>query len=272
MSAIDTGTDELLCGLTEGVATLTLNRPAKRNALSDRLTPALRSMLLSLEADPDVRVVVITGAGAGFCAGGDVSEMGSGQSDEPPPTMQDAVRKLQHRQDTLTLRLHQLSKPTIASLPGPAVGAGMCIALACDLRIAADAAFLATGYARVGLPGDYGGSWLLTELVGPARTKELYFTGRRLGAAEALTLGVVNEVVPAAKLASRTAEWARNIASGPPIAVRYMKENINRAMTADLQTCLDMEAERLVQCARTDDHTEAVNAFLAKRPPNFVGR
>ena len=271
MAARDTGTDELLCDVDKYVATLTLNRPEKRNALSDRLTPALREMLLVLEADADLRVIVITGAGEAFCSGGDVSGMG-GQSGGEPPPMQDAVRRLQHRQDTLTMRLHALSKPTIAALPGPAVCAGMCIALACDLRLAATSAFLMTGYARIGLSGDYGGSWLLTQLIGPARTKELFFTGRRVGTDEALRLGLVNEVVPLASLAEHTSELAAKVANGPPVALRYMKEAINRAVDDNLQTCLDMEAERLVQCARSVDHAEAVNAFLNKRQPQFVGR
>ena len=170
------------------------------------------------------------------------------------------------------MRLHALSKPTIAALPGPAVGAGMCIALACDLRLAATSAFLMTGYARIGLSGDYGGSWLLTQLIGPARTKELFFTGRRVGTDEALRLGLVNEVVPLASLAEHTSELAAKVANGPPVALRYMKEAINRAVDGNLQTCLDMEAERLVQCARSVDHAEAVNAFLNKRQPQFVGR
>ena len=276
VTRIDTGTDELLCSVEDHIATLTLNRPEKRNALSDRLTPALRASLLDLEANTDVRVVVITGTGEAFCAGGDVSGMGSNKSgatdDAKPPSLEDSVRALQHRQETLTLRLHELAKPTIAALPGAAAGAGMSIALACDLRIASQSAFLAPGFANIGLSGDYGGSWFLANLIGPGKAKELYFTGRRVYAEEAQALGIFNSVVPADELRERTKELAISIATGPPIAIRYMKENLNRALLADLKTCLAMEADRLVRCARTDDHKEAVVAFLAKRKPQFSGR
>ncbi len=272
---METGTDQLLADVQEGVATLTLNRPEKRNALSDELTPALRQALLDAEADPAVRVVVITGAGTAFCAGGDVSGMGARgrkpEPDAPRRTLEDGIRELQHRQETLTLRLFELAKPTIASLPGPAAGAGLSIALACDLRIAAESAFVTTAFARLGLSGDYGGSWLLTQLVGLARAKELYFTSRRVGGAEALALGLVNEVVPDAELAARTRALARTIAAGPPIALRYMKENLNRAARDDLKTCLAHEADRMARSSRTEDHREAVRAFLEKRKPDFHG-
>jgi 2-(1,2-epoxy-1,2-dihydrophenyl)acetyl-CoA isomerase len=275
---LDTGTDQLLCRIEAGVATITLNRPGQRNALSNELTPALRQTLLTVEADPDVRCVVVTGAGKAFCAGGDVSGMGgnaSGGSQNAPPAQtspQDAVRRLQLGQEMLTLRLFDLAKPTIAALPGPAAGAGLSIALACDLRIAAASAFLVTAFANIGLSGDYGGSWLLTQLVGVARAKELYYTSRRVGAEEARALGIVNEVVPDEQLEARTCELAQAIAAGPPIALRYMKQNLNRAVGADLRTCLAEEAERMVRCTRTDDHREAVRAFLEKRKPTFAGR
>ena len=276
VTMMDTGTEELLCSVEDHIATVTLNRPEKRNALSDRLTPALREILLQLEADADVRVVVITGAGKGFCAGGDVSGMASNPigaaTEKRQASLEDTVRTLQHRQETLTLRLHELAKPTIAALPGAAAGAGMSIALACDLRIAATSAFLAPGFANIGLSGDYGGSWFLSNLVGTGKAKELYFTGRRIQAEEALALGIFNEVVPDDDLPARTKELATAIASGPPIAIRYMKENINRAALSDLKTCLEMEADRTVRCARTEDHKEAVSAFLGKRKPTFSGR
>lgn len=215
-TTLDTGTDQLLCELADGVATITLNRPDKRNALSDVLTPALRQTLLVVEADPAVRCVVITGAGRAFCAGGDVSGMGSGAPAAPKPAVEDAVRTLQHRQETLTLRLWDLAKPTIAALPGAAAGAGMCIALACDLRIAARSAFITTGFGNVGLSGDYGGSWLLPQLIGVARAKSMYFTGRRVGADEGLALGLFDEVVDDDALRARAQSLAASIAAGPP--------------------------------------------------------
>ena len=287
MKAVDTGTEQLLAEIDDGVATITFNRPQKRNALSDELTPALRESLLRFDEDPEVRVVVLTGAGTAFCAGGDVSGMGSSQRGASPSrspaegskrrpdavkrTFQDGVRELQRKQETLTLRLFDLSKPTIAALPGPAAGAGFSIALACDLRLAAESAFVTTAFANIGLSGDYGASWLLPQLVGIAKAKELFFTSRRIGAAEGLALGIFNEVVDDDRLAERTAELARTIADGPPVALRYMKENLNRALGADLRTCLALEADRMSRSAQTEDHSEAVAAFLAKRAPVFKG-
>ena len=270
MASIDTGTGELLCDLEGGVATVTLNKPAKRNALGDALTPALRSALLTLERDPRCGAVVLTGAGRAFCAGGDVSGMGGAAgSDGPAPTMAARVRELTHRQETLTLRLYELAKPTIAALPGPAAGAGLSIALACDLRIMADSAFVTTAFANIGLSGDYGGSWLLARLAGPAIAKELYMTARRVPAEECLALGIANRVVPFDGLAKEAHDLARQLADGPRAALAYMKENVNRAATADLRTCLAMEADRMARCAATADHREAVRAFLEKRPPRF---
>ncbi len=274
MSKIETGTDELLLKVDERVATITLNRPNKKNALSDKLTPALRQALLELDSRSDVGCIVITGSGDAFCAGGDIGGMGNAKSDPDAavPSPQSRVRELVHKQETLTLRLADHSKPTIAALPGVAAGAGLSIALACDLRIAAESAFITTAFRNIGFSGDYGGSWLLTQLIGPARTKDLYYTARRVHAEEALQLGIFNRVVADELLATVTQELAQHIASGPPIALGYMKENINRAVTADLRNCLAMEADRLIRCAATQDHKEAVQAFLEKRQPSFTGR
>ena len=269
MTEIDTGTNELLCTLEDGVGTVTLNKPDKRNAFGDVLTPALRAVLLTLEDDGRCGAVVITGAGRAFCAGGDVSGMGGRGTDAAPRSHQEAVDDLVHRQETLTLRLHELAKPTIAALPGPAAGAGLSIALACDLRIMADSAFVTTAFANIGLSGDFGGSWLLTRLVGPALAKDLYMTARRVPAEECLALGIANRVVPFDELQQTAGELARQVADGPRTAIRYMKENINFAQGADLKATLAREADRLVRCSRTDDHREAVRAFMEKRPPRF---
>ena len=277
MTTIDTGTTELLCELDDGVATITLNKPAKRNALGDILTPALRATLLVLEEDTRCGAVVITGAGKAFCAGGDVSGMGGGSAKAAPPaaerpqaTAEDRVRALIHKQETLTLRLHELAKPTLAALPGPAAGAGLSIALACDMRLMADSAFITTAFANIGLSGDYGGSWFLTQLVGPAIAKDLYMTARRVGAEECLKLGIANRVTTFDVLQDEAHALARQLADGPRTALRYMKENINRAPDADLRTCLAMEADRMVRVGATADHKEAVRAFMEKRPPRFA--
>lgn len=268
-----TGTEQLLFSFDDGVAVLTLNRPERRNALSDELTPALRQSLLDLELREAVRCIMITGAGNAFCSGGDISGMGSGASTaEPQLTHADRVRALQHKQDTLVLRMQQLDKPIVAALPGPAAGAGMSIALACDLRVACESAFLTTAFCNIGISGDYGGSWHLAQLVGPALAKELYFLGERIEAKEAAAMGLLNRVYPDDMFRESALGYAKRIAHGPTTAIRMMKKNINAALTADLATVLNLEAEHTVRCFETNDAREAVKAFQDKRPPVFSGR
>ena len=268
---LETGTPELLARVEERVCVLTLNRPEARNALSDTLSPALRRMFARLAGEPEVGCVLLTGAGRAFCAGGDVKGMGdasSGAARSP----EEAVAELTRRQLSLTGALYELPQPTVAALPGPAAGAGLSIALACDLRIAAESAFVTTGFANVGLSGDYGASFFLTQIVGSARARELFFTAERIGAAECARLGIVNRVVPDADLMDEALGLARRLAAGPSVAYRYMKQNLDRALRADLPTCLAHEAENLVRSARSEDHREAVRAFVEKRPPRFRGR
>ena len=275
MNKIETGTEELLCRLEDRVAIITLNRPNKKNALSDHLTPALRQTLLDLETKREVGCILITGSGDAFCAGGDIGGMGGNASKDKEvserPTAEERVRALIHKQETLTLRLADHAKPTIAALPGVAAGAGLCIALACDIRVACRSAFVTTAYRNIGFSGDYGGSWLLTQLVGPSKAKELFFTGRRVQSDEALELGIFNQVFEDAVFENEALAMAKQIASGPPIAIAFMKEHINRAVTGDLRSNLAMEADRLIRCAATSDHKEAVKAFMEKRTPVFTG-
>ena len=275
MNTIETGTEELLCRLEDKVAIITLNRPKKKNALSDHLTPALRQTLLDLETKREVGCILITGSGDAFCAGGDIGGMGGNASKDEEvserPTAEERVRALIHKQETLTLRLADHAKPTIAALPGVAAGAGLCIALACDIRVACRSAFVTTAYRNIGFSGDYGGSWLLTQLVGPSKAKELFFTGRRVQSDEALALGIFNNVFEDASFENEALAMAKQIASGPPIAITFMKEHINRAVTGDLRSNLAMEADRLIRCAATSDHKEAVKEFMEKRAPVFTG-
>ena len=265
----------MLCRLEDRVAIITLNRPKKKNALSDHLTPALRQTLLDLETKREVGCILITGSGDAFCAGGDIGGMGGNASKDKEvserPTAEERVRALIHKQETLTLRLADHAKPTIAALPGVAAGAGLCIALACDIRVACRSAFVTTAYRNIGFSGDYGGSWLLTQLVGPSKAKELFFTGRRVQSDEALALGIFNNVFEDASFENEALAMAKQIASGPPIAIAFMKEHINRAVTGDLRSNLAMEADRLIRCAATSDHKEAVKAFMEKRTPVFTG-
>ena len=272
--AIDTGTNELLCVLEDGVATVTLNKPDKRNALGDILTPALRSILLTLEADARCGAILLTGAGRAFCAGGDVSGMGSnrgrdGEAPKAPPTVDEAVAALIEKQESLTLRMAELDKPIVAALPGPAAGAGLSIALAADLRVMADDTFVTTAFRNIGLSGDYGSSWFLTRLVGPAVAKELLMTARRIPAEECLRLGIVNRIVPFDDLAAESRGLALELANGPRAALRYMKKNVNRAVLGSLRNSLAAEAKGMVRSVRTADHKEAVRAFMEKRAPRF---
>src|SRR3954465_1980176 len=192
-TTIDTGTNELLCVVRDRVAVITLNRPEARNALSDTLTPALRTMIRSCGENPDVGALLITGAGEAFCAGGNVEGMGAHRDPKMlEMSYEDRVADLQERQRLLTGALISVRKPTIAALPGPAVGAGLAIAMACDIRIAAQSAFVSTGYLRVGLSGDYGIAWLLTRLVGTSRARELMFTAEKVDAARCESIGLVN--------------------------------------------------------------------------------
>jgi 2-(1,2-epoxy-1,2-dihydrophenyl)acetyl-CoA isomerase len=220
-----------------------------------------------LAGDPAVQVVVLTGAGRAFCAGGDVKDMAQGGEQR---SAAEATARLRSRMEVSRI-LHELPKPTIAMINGPAAGAGLALALACDLRIAGASARLVTAFVKVGFSGDFGGSYFLTRLVGTSKARELYFTGRPVDAGEALSLGLVNRVVPDDQLADTTIELARSLAQGPQIALRLMKQNMNFGESGGLADLLDMEAANQVQAGRTEDHREAARAFVEKRAPVFVG-
>ena len=271
-TTIDTGTDELLCMIRDRVAVITLNRPEARNALSDNLSPALRRMIKSCGDNPDVGAVLLTGTGTAFCAGGDVKGMGAHRDPKKLAMLhEEKVADLKQRQSLLTGALHGLRKPTIAALPGAAAGAGLAIALACDIRIAAQSAFVATGYVRVGLSGDYGIAWLLTQLVGTAQARELMFTGEKVDADRCAQIGLVNRVVPDERLQEEAFAFARSLAEGPSLALHAMKDNLDDALTVDFDTARDREAERLIPLTTSADHKEAVQAFIEKRKAVFGG-
>ena len=276
-SLIDTGTPDLLAALDGGVLTLTLNRPEARNAMSRAMNQALQDQLAAAEFNPAVKCIVLTGAGKGFCAGGDVKGMAA-SGDVPKDgtigalTIDEAIARQRANQRATAGKLFKMAKPTIAALPGAAAGAGLALALACDLRLMASTAIMTTAFARVGYSGDYGGSYFLTQLVGSAKARELYFLSDRVAADEALRLGLTNWVCAPEDLAAKTAEIAARLASGPTVAYRYMKENLNRAMAGEVDDCLDLEATHHVHCGQTEDHREATQAFVEKREPVFKGR
>ncbi|MBE0612815.1 MAG: enoyl-CoA hydratase [Burkholderiales bacterium] len=259
---------ELIETVTDRVATLTLNRPERLNALSTPMLDGLLEALPRLAADPDVAVVVLTGAGRGFCAGGDVKSMADGTSQLGA---QDAVKRLRGRMEVSRL-LHEIPKPTIAMVNGPAAGAGFAMALACDLRIASESARFITAFAKVGFSGDFGGSYFLSKLIGTGKARELYYTGEPLDAAQALALGLVNDVVPEFELLEATTALAQRLARGPGLALGMMKQNFNAAESGSLSELFDLEALNQIAAAKTEDHQEATRAFVEKRPPVFKGR
>ena len=272
LRTIDTGTTDLLAHIDDGVAVITMNRPERRNALSAAMLAALADTLASCETNADVGAVVLTGAGVAFCAGGDVKGMAEAQDSREPEPIDARIHRQRLSQRATAGRLYEMPKPTIAALPGAAAGAGLSLALACDLRIAAEGAVMTTAFAKVGFSGDYGGTYFLSRLVGTAKARELYFLSDKVEMSEALALGLVNRIVPANDLTPATMELAKRLAHGPRVAYRYMKENLNRAAEGSLGDCLDLEATHHIHCALTQDHREAAKAFVEKRTPQFVGR
>ncbi len=272
-TAIDTGTPDLLASLEAGVLTLTMNRPEARNAMSAAMNQALQQQLAAAELDSAVKCLVLTGAGKGFCAGGDVKGMAArGDGTVGAMTIDEAIARQRINQRATAGKLFKMPKPTIAVLPGAAAGAGLALALACDLRVMASNAIMTTAFARVGFSGDYGGTYFMTQLVGSAKARELYFLSERVSAEEALRLGLTNWVCPPEALAAKAREIALRLASGPTVAYRYMKENLNRAMSGEVDDCLDLEATHHIHCGQTEDHREATQAFVAKREPVFKGQ
>ena len=271
--SIDTGSEHLHCEIDDdGVAVITMDRPERRNAMTGDMMSGLALSLREVEVAHDVRCVVLTGAGGAFCAGGDVKGFAEGDGAGGGAVSWDVgvhEQRLSHRNTSGAL--FRMPKPTLAVLPGAAAGAGLSLALACDMRVAVDTAIMTTAFARVGLAGDYGGTWFLTHLLGPAKAKELYFLPERMTMDVALDLGVVNKVASAEEFEPMWTDLAKRLAGGPPIAYRYMKENINRAVTADLDTILDLESTHHRHTGTTKDHKEASQAFVEKREPVFKG-
>ncbi len=275
MTQIDTGTNELLCEISRRVAIVTLNKPHRKNALGDILTPALRALLPHLEERVDVGCVMITGAGNAFCSGGDVSEMAAGATRDAAraslqaESLEARISDLTEKQRALTGRLYHLAKPTVAALPGAAAGAGLSIALACDLRIASDDAFLVTAFRNVGMSGDYGATWFLPRLIGLARAKSLFYFSPRLSAREARDIGLVDRVFPSADFRAEALQYAADIANGPTQALSKLKHNLQSGLTQSLDASLALEARHMIESGRGDEAREAIAAFMQKRKPAF---
>ena len=248
-----------------GYRAIILNRPDRLNALTAEMGATLLAALDEAEHDPDCRAILITGAGRGFCAGQDLTEVTP--TDAGPPDL----KPLLDGYNAVIRKLHAIEMPVVCAVNGIAAGAGANLALACDIRIAAQSAFVSTGYLNVALSGDYGIAWLLTRLVGTARARELMFTAEKVSAERCERIGLVNRVVPDDKLQEEAFALAKSLANGPTLALRYMKDNLDEALQFDFATARDHEAMRLVRLTTTADHKEAVQAFIDKRKPVFKG-
>jgi enoyl-CoA hydratase/carnithine racemase len=258
--------EPVLTARDDGVVTVTLNRPDVRNAMTVELTQAFTAAIDDLRGDPDVRVVVVTGAGKAFCAGGDLSwiKPGPGAS---VPQMRQKMRDFYPR----FLAVRTLDVPTIAAINGPAVGAGLCLAMACDIRIAGQGATLATAFTRLGMHPGMAATYLLTRLVGTARAAELFFTAAPIDATQAEHIGLVNSVVADSELASAAAQMARQIAANAPIPMGMVKRAIYLAERNDLETMLEYEGLAQPITMATNDLAEGLASVREKRPPTFTG-
>lgn len=262
-------TDEvIITNVSDKVATLTFNRPDKLNALSRDLIFRSIDVLTAWGRDPEIGAIIVTGTGRAFCAGGDVSMMARS---EERGTLEQEIDGLRQAQE-LSWLLYSMPKVTIAAVNGFAMGAGLGVCLACDLRISSEQAKFGTAYAKVGYGGDFGTTWLLARYAGIPKAKELFFLADVIDAAEAHRVGLLNRVVAHDALMEEASSVASRIARGPLTSYRYMKANVNLAASTDFRTMLDREAETHMRCGMTDDHREGVRAFLEKRQPEFRGR
>jgi enoyl-CoA hydratase/carnithine racemase len=251
-----------------GITTITLNRPEKLNALAGHMRRDLAEALEAAGSDRAVNVVVITGVGRAFCSGGDVAAMADlierGDADEFSRLLGSARR--------VVTAIRHMSKPVIASINGPAFGAGFNLALACDLRIASSNATFSQSFAKVGLHPDWGGTYFLPRLVTPNKACELFFLGNTIDAAEAQRLGLINFVVPPSELEAETRKLAERLRDAPAIAIGAAKQAVYMSQSAELEEMLRYETEAQMRCFDSDDGAEGVRAFLEKRPPKFTGR
>jgi enoyl-CoA hydratase/carnithine racemase len=268
MTQVDTGTEQLLAERDGHVLTLTLNRPERLNAISGPMLSNLSRLLVEANRNPDVRVVILTGAGRGFCSGLDLVDSGPGaRSAGGPP-----VQQLFDLHDSAPTVLWDMDKPVIAALNGAAAGYGMDLALLCDMRIASTNAKLASVTAKRNLLPESGGTWLLPRLVGWGKASELFFRGLTLNADEAMEIGLVNTVVPHEDLMATAMEWAQEIAANAPLAVQATKRMMRQGLNETYETTVDHLMVHLKVLFGMEDFKEGVNSFLERRNPEFTGR
>lgn len=259
----------LLYQIENNIATLTLNRPERLNALGDTLREDLHDAILKVTDDDSVRAVVITGAGRGFCSGGDVKAMSERDQAGRAHALVDQIAP---SRDRCIAAMRDCPKPIIAAVNGAAAGAGFNLALACDMRVASTAAKFVQAFVKRGLHPDWGGTYFLPRLVGTAKACELIFTGEPIHAAEAYRLGIVNAVCAPKELMTKAYELAKKIANGPPIAIRLAKRAIYHSQDCDMRAALEFETYAQNLCRQTEDSKEGVRAFVEKRAPVFKGR
>ena len=260
----------------DGVLTLTMNRPEARNALSGEMMQLLQESIPKAADNPEVRCVVLTGAGGAFCSGGDVKGFASSSGSEKDSggqelSLESRVQNLRQGME-VSRQLHVMPKPTIAVIPGPAAGAGLSLALACDLRFCLDSAKLTTAFSKIGASGDYGGSYFLPQLVGAAKARELYFTADVISGKEAYNLGIVSKISSASAFEQEAQEYVSRMANLPTIAIGYIKKNLNAAQNLNMNDVLDLEAAHMMRTFMTEDHKAAVQAFVNKETAVFNGR
>jgi 2-(1,2-epoxy-1,2-dihydrophenyl)acetyl-CoA isomerase len=270
----------LLTALADGVLTLTLNRPHRLNAFTAEMHRQLLHALREAARDPAVRVIVIAGAGRGFCAGYDIAEGGKPAegdaiavkwADDPKWMSVENIAGRLREDAEIPYLLHTMTKITIAAVRGPAAGSGLCLAAACDLRIASDTAIFKTAFSSLGRCGDPGGSYYISKLIGTPRAREFYLLDEKMSVETAREYGLVNRIVADAELDGAVAALAGKLAKGPSAAYGYIKQNINFAETASLPDVLSAEALANARASQTHDAKEAVQAFLEKRLPKFEG-
>jgi 2-(1,2-epoxy-1,2-dihydrophenyl)acetyl-CoA isomerase len=252
----------------EGITVLVMNRPDRLNALNNELSSALNDALGRIAGDATVRVVVITGAGRAFCSGGDLAAIGKGRQSGETQSLEPLLRSGMQA----VLRMRTIPQPVIAAVNGAAAGAGMNIALAADIRIAAEEATFGQNFAKVGLFPDYGGTYFLPQLVGPAKAAELFYTGDMIDAKTALSLGIVNHVVPGAQLEAAVKSLAQKIALGPFLPIQAVKKTLFAADKDNLSAALEHEVQEQIRCFLSEDCSEGIRAFFEKRPPKFLGK
>lgn len=258
----------LLEGKHEGIATLVMNRPDRLNALNTDLGLALSEALSRLAEDESVRVIVLTGAGRAFCAGGDLDLIGKGRASGRAQELEPLLRAGMQ----IVVKIRTMPQPVIAAVNGAAAGAGMNIALAADIRIAAEEASFGENFAKVGLFPDYGGTYFLPQLVGPAKAAELFYTGDMIDAKTAFRLGLVNQIVPATQLEAEVRNLAQKIAQGPSLAIRAVKKTLFASGQNALSDALENEVREQMRCFLSEDCSEGIRAFFEKRPPQFRGK